>query len=783
MEYWTLFKANGKWHKGSLIGVLVLIFLVSASLGTVLSVWTNSAHYIRKEMQRVGFGTLTAWVSGLSDTGSLEEEITALPEIKEVEAQSVILANYTANGIESDSEGQLILYCPEENRYRFFTEDLHGYQQPPSQIRPGEIYVSPSMVSILGLSLGDEICFPVARSGRDAVFTVAGYYEDPFMGSSMIGMKGFLICQEDFEIVCQTVQTAGIDSLARVGAMLHIFAADDCGMTASALNQEINGHTALAEYTEFIHSDQAIEGFMLILQNAFSGLFLAFVIVLLFAVMIVLGHSIRSAIEADYVNMGILKTVGFTGRKLRRLQMVQYLSVIFTGMVLGLCVSSPFGVLLSRVTLTTTGVLIPYGLPVGWCILSFGAILLILSLFILWATRKIEQIAPVKAIRGGMGFFGKYNNPASSISGSNLHLSLALRQILTGKRRYIGACMVALLLVFFASMIGRMDSWLGADGKGMMDAFNPADHDLGVQVFGNLTSEEAENAVLSFTGITDSYLLAMPNVSVNGVDYTANVISDPERFHILEGRTCEAANEIVLTEFVAADFGVTIGDTLTIRSDSGSDEYMVSGIYSCANDMGDNIGMSREGYLRIGQDNPHIWCHHYFLENPSKKGAITEALETAYGGDIHIHENTWPGLFGIISAMQALMIFLYIVVTAFISIVTVMTGSRILAAEQRDIGIYKTLGFTNRQLRISFALRFGIVAFIGSCMGLALAAGFTDPLVSSVMKLAGISNFSSKANIANVLFPAVVVTVLFAVFAFLLAGKVKKLDLTILISD
>ena len=35
-----------------------------------------------------------------------------------------------------------------------------------------------------------------------------------------------------------------------------------------------------------------------------------------------------------------------------------------------------------------------------------------------------------------------------------------------------------------------MDSWLGQDGKGMMDAFNPADHDIGIQAFGNLRVEE-----------------------------------------------------------------------------------------------------------------------------------------------------------------------------------------------------------------------------------------------------------------------------------------------------
>ena len=342
---------------------------------------------------------------------------------------------------------------------------------------------------------------------------------------------------------------------------------------------------------------------------------------------------------------------------------------------------------------------------------------------------------------------------------------------------------MALLLVFFASMVGQMNAWLGSDGKGMMDAFNPADHDIGVQSFGELTQEEFEKTIREYTEITDTYVLAMPTASLNGISYTANVIDEPERFHILEGRTCTADNEIVITEFIAANFGLAIGDTVTVRGDNGSGEYIISGIYSCANDMGDNFGMSREGYLEIGRDSPNLWCWHYFLADSSRKGAITEALESAYGGDIHIHENTWPGLFGIISAMQALLVLMYALVVVFILIVTVMTGSKILSAEQKDLGIYKAIGFSSGTLRLTFALRFAFVSVFGGLAGTLLAAAVTDPLVSTVMKLAGISNFVSNPNFVSVILPMVVVTVLFAVFGWLSAGKIKKVPLTVLVSD
>lgn len=317
----------------------------------------------------------------------------------------------------------------------------------------------------------------------------------------------------------------------------------------------------------------------------------------------------------------------------------------------------------------------------------------------------------------------------------------------------------------------------------MMDAFNPADLDIGVQAMGELDPKDMENMVRSYTDITDSYLLAMPSVAVNGNSYTANVITEPERFHISRGETPRRADEVVLTEIASADLGVTTGDRVTIRGDTGSREFTVSGIYHCANDMGANIGMNREGYLTIGQDRPTLWCYHYFLGDTSAKEAIWEGLEAAYGGDVHIHENSWPGLSGIIAAMQGLLVLMYGMIAVFLFIVTAMTGSRILAAEQKDLGIYKSIGCSTTMLRAAFSLRFGIVAVIGAVAGAILAAILTDPFVSAVMRLAGISNFVSRPNLMNMLTPGLTVILLFMGFSYLSAGKMKKADMTILTAD
>ena len=62
-----------------------------------------------------------------------------------------------------------------------------------------------------------------------------GFYEDPFMGSSMIGMKGFLINEADRNGALDILQNAGIDALARNGAMLHIFPQAESKASAASI--------------------------------------------------------------------------------------------------------------------------------------------------------------------------------------------------------------------------------------------------------------------------------------------------------------------------------------------------------------------------------------------------------------------------------------------------------------------------------------------------------------------------------------------------------------------
>lgn len=781
LRFILLFKKGLMKHKGSFLGIFILFFVISLSLVTALHISINSSQYISSEMDRLGYGDMTVWVQQNNELSRISEDLKDIESVEDVKIQPLIFAGYSIHNSHSDNEGQLIPYHQNEYDYQFLDEQF-CYIHNQIEINNGEIYLSPAMLSTYQFQIGDQIELSIGRNSQPKKFIIKGYFEDPFMGSSMIDMKSFLINDKEFDELTNEIQgTSDFNKLATRGAMIHIFQKTDHQLSINDLSKKVNQNTALGEVTEFVYSQDAIYGFMMIQQNMLSGFLGTFVIVLLIVALIVMSYNISHSLELEREDMGILKTVGFTSRDLRLSQIMQYGLSMVGGMLMGLLVSVVLAKYLSLAMVTSSGLLIPPHILLGLCLILFIIIFLLIIVFIIVKTRQIAHITPIQTIQTSQSRLSALQIKITKIEKKRFIWNLSKRQLLAGKKRYIGTFMISILLAFFLSLVGKINTWIGPHGEGLMDAFSVANHDLGVQPMTNINMDEIEERISSYAKIEGTYELAMQNVLVNGVDYTANVMTNPSRFHIIRGQTSQNDNEIVITEYVAHDLGVDIGDNVHIIHDKQNADYEIVGIYQCANEMGANIGMNVQGYERIGQTDSYIWCRHYILSNHSMNETIMQQLQQSYPLDIAVHTNSWSGLDGIVSTMNLLMAGMYGVVGIFILIIIVLTGSKMLNFEQSDMAILKSIGMTSHQLRLSFTLRFTMVVLAGSIVGTLLSIIFADGIISKVVAMFGIGEFYSSLGFINTILPIVMMTLLFSVFAYISSYKVKKVALTQLI--
>lgn len=774
MKFRLLWKTASKHQKGTMAGILILIFLASVFGFSSLFLYQSGQESVAAEMERLGFGDFTAWVS--SQPEELVSEIENTTDVGKVVSQPLIFAGYEIKGEFSDDEGQLLVYDGNVP-YRF--RNAQGKQIPAESVKKGEIYISPAMRSAFEIDIGDTIRFELTRKSGYKDFTVAGYFEDAFMGSSMIDMKSFLISggdRADIEAVLQAASDG--DVLARKGAMLHIFGDGSDGSSGRELQKSVLEASSLPEYVEFIYSRTAILNYMLLLQNILAGFLISFSFLLWLVCLIVIRHSLATAIEQGRQDIAVLKAMGMQGKEIRRVYLLLYGGMVGIGMASGMLLSVWLAGWMAKAMLSATGMVIRIRVPLVVTVCLFLSVLLFADLFLCQCTNRILQVAPVQIFQKPKS--GKA--VTTKLGKRYLGLDIAIREVLSGKVRYLGIFIIAAFLVYFLSVIGRMESWLGTDGEGLMDAFSVAEHDLGVQPFNqSVPMDEIERAINWYSPVREKYELAMQSVTVNGQEYTANVLNDSSYFHVLRGEVCKG-QEILVTESVADELGVAIGDTVQVASAGRWEDYRISGIYQCANGMGSNIGMALEGYSRIGDITDYIWCYHYILEDGSLRDTVMKYLQEHYQG-VDIHTNSWSGLSGIVSLMHLLLVVIYVLAAVFILITVSLATGRLLRAEAGNMAIYQSMGMSVGRLKSSFALRFLFVVLAGSLVGAAVAEVGADRVITSIFKNFGIAEFSSGVSVMGTLLPFVIIPALFYASAWLSAAKISQISIVKLLGE
>lgn len=789
MNYYTLIRTNFRSKKGTFIGVGILIFIITVCMCAVINVFVNASDFEERELERIGYGDITYWVRDSVDIEGLKAQVEALEDVEKAELQPMLFVTSSVNGIKSNSSAFGIAWEEGAHAFYIYEDDLSGINAYPAAPQEGEVYVPPSFQSLFNAQIGDNVDILITGDTDVRHYRIKGYLEDPVAGSSIMGFKSILFNENDINDLKGAYEHAEGAALGVSIYAFHITGKDTGVLSVGDLQRALNERTDLMQYTIAAYQKTAIAGFMLMFQGIISGILLVFVLVLLIVALIVIGRSITGTIEEDYVDMGILKAVGYTKGDLRRVQILQYVILILAGMLTGLPVSVFVAKAVNRLMIVINGVMITDRLPWLYSLAALGSVLFIFAVFIAVGTVRIGHITPIRAIRGGADDVYFKDRFAVAIHQKGLGFWLALRQLLSGKKQYISACLVAALLVFFLSIMGRLGAWIGEDGKGLMTALNVSDYDLDVLYSENGIQGKAEEKMLAEAGIVDSYTMRGTKGTINNMEYIMYSISKPEYYHILEGRTCKYANEIVITEFVAKDLGVKIGDTVQVTYQGNTGDFLISGIYQCPNDVGANFGMNMDGYTSIGGhrdgDNANKYgisvC--YIFEDDTKTEEIADWLKETYGEDVLVDENSWSGLENVLDVISAMNVSEYVVSIFFIIVVAFMTGHRILYREKRDLGIYKSLGFSSGMLRNSFALRFAIITAMGSMLGVIGSAIFTDPLASAVLKIAGISRITSHLDPVSMMLPAVVVTALFYGFAWLMAGRIRKTGAEILIVE
>ena len=413
-------------------------------------------------------------------------------------------------------------------------------------------------------------------------------------------------------------------------------------------------------------------------------------------------------------------------------------------------------------------------------ILVLLAILMISTLVLLLATRKVGKVSPVKALTGEKSDVHFDNLLNAPISGKELSLSLAYRQFSSKKRRYLVAICISAVLMFFMLTVNLMGSSMKS--KSALEAMGEVVTEVSVGVsdrsFTDEEMAEIRSIVEDNAKVNKSSFVRHEYITLDGNTLMCEFVTDLSFMSVCSGRAPIYDNEIVITEVLKNELGLKVGDKVEVSRRDIKEEYIVCGIFCRINDTGRVFGMSYEGgkKLKIGG---FSW-YGASLANPKDCHKVGDALRARFGDELiyNISENIDDSddMRSIGFAVDVMRYSIYVFSTIFVLVVVSMICSKIFAQERKDLGIYKAIGFTSGKLRLMFAIRFLIVGILGSAIGCVFSILFSSKAVNKMLYSMGVTNFVSDYQIDTVLIPLILLLVGFFLFAYFVSRKVKRVQ-------
>ncbi len=807
-----IIRGNIRKNKGSYIGIAVMMFLVSLTMTAILSVVVNADKRDKKLMEKSGMGHVLAAMSSnwqqedyLTEDREkyekLAEEIRACEDVARVDVLDVAYLNVEdLNGKSHHSTTFVFDYNTPGLDFNIYDGD--GNPLKDFTLNAGEIIVPISFKALFNCNIGDVISLSsgatldVDENGEPVLhkYKVAAFLEDPYMGSSVMGVKIMFISTEDMNNFVD-------NGLWGVGTFLSIFKDEASTLTDAEFDTMLNRETGYASNTFITITRTQCNVYMTMMLDIFSVILVIFVVMIIVATMIVLSHSISSSIEQDFVNLGILKALGVGNGKIKLTFVLGYLTAALVGAILGVPLAIPLTSVITGIITPTIGLYGDGALQLLLCLSIIVAIFVLFALFMVVKLRKVSKISPVRAINSSkekVHFSKLFKLP---ISKKFLGSSLAYRSISSGKKQYVGVVLITAILVFFMVTMTQICMWFSAGGENVADSFATVKYDMSLYAKGEDVYSDAKSIILKHDPEAEPFLWFSQYIVMDDTQICAMVCDEPERFRVYEGRSCTEPNEVLITEFIVDNYGIDIGDTITLNIDGGEDEFTVTGYFICGADAGKTIGISQEEYGRVAdlgitegseeevvteikpEDYTYNVC--FDLSDKSKLDAIISEINGKYSEEEALAEEVdyLEGADAIIIGVYSITIVIYVIAGIFIAVTIVMVCSKMFAKEKQDNGVYKAIGLTSAKLRSTFATRFAIIAVIGSLIGIVLVFFFAEPLVGIVFEMFGYYTYEQQLGLVAIVLPVIFMGVTFYIFAKLSSRKMKKLSPRILINE
>lgn len=778
--YFNILKKDLKRKKAMNVILLVFIILatmfISSSTNSIISVTTALDNYF----EIANAPDYLASVMNKSRSADVERDISSASSVESCSMENVIFMSHEQISFEDKSKkisgGSNILQSDISMNY--FLEDGSILET----VNKGELYMTERNVKKLGLKVGDRVTVQIESVSRE--FTLAGSIKDAIFGSNAMNITRYIIDPEDFNAFFSNDTINAFYG----GGLIYINTSD--------MDKMLSEIKPIIDNSPFA-MDRSYMKFTYVFDMIVAGILLVVSFVLIAVAFVVLRFTITFTLSEEFREIGVMKAIGISVRKIRGLYLTKYAVLSMIGSAIGLIISFPFGKMLMSVS--SKSVIISARDPFLVNIICTVFVVAVILLFCYGCTGKVKKMTPIDAIRNGQTGERFRKKSVMSLGRSKLPAAsfLALNDIVSSPKRF---GIIALTFFLCLSLMLMLSASVTTLKNGtLINTFGIADCDIFVhgKIMEFLTEDGREKLKEYLKEMEDTLAENdMPASCVQEitfslpVSYGENSIkitayqgtgTTMDMYEYTDGTAPQNCGEIAITHRSADKLKANIGDTVTIKTLEGNRKFIITAFFQSMYSTGEAIRFYTDEEINYIQSQGGLFTQVVFKDAPDDK-EIERRIERIYELYPEIDEiqtcaefvEDMTGVADTLDAVKSMTAILTIVLAA---LITVLMERSFIAKEQGEIALMKAIGTRNGGIYAYHALRFLFVGIIAVIFGEIFAMPLTHLCIDPIFKMMGMElavDYVTDPIELYLIFPAIILATT-TVSAFLTSLYTKKI--------
>ncbi|MCM1058526.1 MAG: ABC transporter permease [Firmicutes bacterium] len=726
----NLKKAKGQYTS---FGVFICLTAFIINIALVLAFQTFSAY--DSLFEKLNTADVNFIIPQLQDGEELLAEVEEMDGVAFVEKHGGVFmpvtvrefagSDFDMNTVFYDLDGERTLNLPEVTEYSGKSGDT--------------VYIPIYMKELGGFTEGGSITYSI--DGRERTWEIGGIVSEMQYGNYGTGLIGGYFPQAVYE---DFAEEYGNNSIAEYSLKV---------TDAAKLNEIKNQISELLREKGIallnINDRDMSKQTRTMVCTLLIVIFLALAAIILVVSIFLSNFRIRSAIEDELAQMGVLKAVGYTSRLIIASAIMPYLLVGIFSTVIGIALS--YGVLpfVADILAIQSGFSYTPAFDIGALLIVMLALTLTILLFSYISARKIYSLEPINAIRGVTG---------KESAGQNILL-------------FAVSFGIMVLLSFAGTLLYnvsiRPDNFMNTLSEESPSVIFTAEEGKLEELKGLLQSDNRVKLCLEYASVPVSY--------TDG-SLTAFVCEDFSKATndiCYEGRSPVKENEIAVGSALSGDY--PIGGEIEITVGSESEVYIVTGYIQSVNNAGAVCQLTGKGYEKAGEKatsvNVYLYAENadeFIHEYEENHGALIQASVNFE----QLSKNSKTLYTGIVSVI---VIILFVISVLMVLLVMYVIINSMISRRRQEFGIYKAIGYTNRQLTVKTALAFIPVVAVASVISAIVGLWYLPAMNNTIFSLIGAVKNHFEVSVWILLaFAAGFTAVAFAI-SVLLSAPIKKI--------